>query len=162
MNCPQCRHPGNYVKDSRERFGGTKVIRRRKCLKCGHRWTTGERIVTEIREAVAAPFGVPLLVERRFRVVVSVILIALSLSGCGLEEQRAKNQAEQWARNEKIFTAVYKLGVQDGVSECVVTVTDYQPGVKLLTMAEIEREAIEKRKKDCPWTWREAEEKPEK
>lgn len=42
MNCPACQHPGNEVIDSRARENGTKICRRRKCLKCGHRWSTVE------------------------------------------------------------------------------------------------------------------------
>lgn len=42
MNCPTCQHPSNDVIDSRTRENGTKIYRRRKCTKCGHRWSTFE------------------------------------------------------------------------------------------------------------------------
>lgn len=44
MNCPKCK-ADSEVYDSRRKNGGTRIWRRRKCQKCGHRWTTNERIL---------------------------------------------------------------------------------------------------------------------
>lgn len=47
MACPNCRHDRSVVKDKRNSFGG--ITRRRRCLKCGHRFTTEERIVFPVK-----------------------------------------------------------------------------------------------------------------
>ncbi|NJK54382.1 MAG: transcriptional regulator NrdR [Leptolyngbyaceae cyanobacterium SU_3_3] len=39
-----CQHPDNRVLESRSAEAGQSVRRRRECLKCGHRFTTYERI----------------------------------------------------------------------------------------------------------------------
>lgn len=44
MRCPACHHLENRVLESRSAEGGQSVRRRRECLKCGHRFTTYERI----------------------------------------------------------------------------------------------------------------------
>jgi transcriptional repressor NrdR len=44
MRCPFCQHPDNRVLESRSAEAGQSVRRRRECLKCGHRFTTYERI----------------------------------------------------------------------------------------------------------------------
>ncbi|MBL1177641.1 NrdR family transcriptional regulator [Pantanalinema sp. GBBB05] len=41
MRCPHCRNPDNTVLESRQVH--ELVRRRRKCMKCKHRWTTYER-----------------------------------------------------------------------------------------------------------------------
>jgi len=44
MKCPACRKGDTQVIDSRESEAGDLVRRRRECLKCGHRFSTVERI----------------------------------------------------------------------------------------------------------------------
>ncbi|MGI0493704.1 transcriptional regulator NrdR [Alkalinema pantanalense CENA528] len=44
MRCPVCHHLENRVLESRSADSGQSVRRRRECLKCGHRFTTYERI----------------------------------------------------------------------------------------------------------------------
>ncbi len=44
MRCPFCQHSDNRVLESRSAEAGQSVRRRRECLKCGHRFTTYERI----------------------------------------------------------------------------------------------------------------------
>lgn len=44
MRCPVCQHLENRVLESRSADSGLSVRRRRECLKCGHRFTTYERI----------------------------------------------------------------------------------------------------------------------
>ncbi|MEB3294169.1 MAG: transcriptional regulator NrdR, partial [Synechococcales bacterium] len=44
MRCPVCQHLENRVLESRSADSGQSVRRRRECLKCGHRFTTYERI----------------------------------------------------------------------------------------------------------------------
>ena len=46
MNCPQCKTPDTRVIDSRIAEEGRVIRRRRECEKCGHRFTTFERIET--------------------------------------------------------------------------------------------------------------------
>lgn len=43
MRCPNCGHPDTAVVDSRESEDGESIRRRRKCEKCGERFTTRER-----------------------------------------------------------------------------------------------------------------------
>jgi transcriptional repressor NrdR len=43
MRCPNCGHPDTAVVDSREAEDGESIRRRRKCEKCGERFTTRER-----------------------------------------------------------------------------------------------------------------------
>lgn len=44
MRCPVCQHSDIRVLESRSAESGHSVRRRRECLKCGHRFTTYERI----------------------------------------------------------------------------------------------------------------------
>ena len=44
MKCPYCAHLGDKVVDSRESKEGEVIRRRRKCLECGRRFTSYERI----------------------------------------------------------------------------------------------------------------------
>ncbi len=44
MHCPVCSHPESKVIDSRSAEEGSSIRRRRECLKCGHRFTTYERL----------------------------------------------------------------------------------------------------------------------
>lgn len=44
MRCPVCRKGDTQVIDSRESEEGNLVRRRRECLKCGHRFSTAEKI----------------------------------------------------------------------------------------------------------------------
>jgi transcriptional repressor NrdR len=44
MRCPVCQHIENRVLESRSADSGQSVRRRRECLKCGHRFTTYERV----------------------------------------------------------------------------------------------------------------------
>ena len=52
--CPACRDLRSYVKDSRMRWNradGTPIrYRRRKCVKCGYKFSTFEMVVTKARE----------------------------------------------------------------------------------------------------------------
>lgn len=43
MKCPNCKQDKDKVVDSRLVNGGYEIRRRRKCLKCGRRYTTYER-----------------------------------------------------------------------------------------------------------------------
>lgn len=44
MRCPLCSHNDSKVVDSRSAEEGFSIRRRRECLKCGHRFTTYERL----------------------------------------------------------------------------------------------------------------------
>lgn len=44
MRCPVCQNFENRVLESRPADSGNSVRRRRECLKCGHRFTTYERV----------------------------------------------------------------------------------------------------------------------
>lgn len=44
MRCPVCEHDHDKVVDSRTAQGGNIIRRRRKCLNCGHKFTTYEAI----------------------------------------------------------------------------------------------------------------------
>lgn len=44
MRCPSCGYPESKVVDSRSADEGASIRRRRECLKCGHRFTTYERL----------------------------------------------------------------------------------------------------------------------
>lgn len=43
MNCPACNHTESTVADSRTQPDGA-IKRRRRCAKCGHRFSTYERL----------------------------------------------------------------------------------------------------------------------
>lgn len=44
MRCPLCSHDESKVIDSRSAEEGSSIRRRRECLRCGHRFTTYERL----------------------------------------------------------------------------------------------------------------------
>ena len=44
MRCPRCGNDNDKVLESRSNREGTSIRRRRKCLTCGHRFTSYERI----------------------------------------------------------------------------------------------------------------------
>jgi len=44
VKCPYCHQNDSKVIDSRDLRGGENIRRRRECLKCGHRFTTYERV----------------------------------------------------------------------------------------------------------------------
>jgi transcriptional repressor NrdR len=44
VKCPYCHQNDSKVIDSRDLRGGESIRRRRECLKCGHRFTTYERV----------------------------------------------------------------------------------------------------------------------
>lgn len=44
MRCPSCEYEDSKVIDSRSAEEGMAIRRRRECLKCGHRFTTYERL----------------------------------------------------------------------------------------------------------------------
>lgn len=44
MRCPSCGHEESKVVDSRPTEDGTSIRRRRKCMGCGYRFTTYERL----------------------------------------------------------------------------------------------------------------------
>ena len=44
MRCPRCGNDNDKVLESRSNRDGTSIRRRRKCLECGHRFTSYERI----------------------------------------------------------------------------------------------------------------------
>ena len=44
MKCPSCQYKDTQVLDSRLNANGTSIRRRRKCLKCAHRFTTHEYV----------------------------------------------------------------------------------------------------------------------
>lgn len=44
MHCPFCKHEQTQVIDSRTSEDGTTIRRRRRCLHCGKRFTTFERV----------------------------------------------------------------------------------------------------------------------
>lgn len=46
MRCQKCKHDDTKVIDSREANEAREIRRRRECEKCGHRFTTFERIET--------------------------------------------------------------------------------------------------------------------
>lgn len=45
MRCPKCSDPNDKVLDSRAARNGEAIRRRRRCLKCGYRFTTYEEIL---------------------------------------------------------------------------------------------------------------------
>ena len=58
MRCPSCKELGtDKVIDSRLTDGGSAVRRRRHCTVCGRRFTTKERIETEMRLSVTKRDG---------------------------------------------------------------------------------------------------------
>lgn len=58
MRCPFCKEiDADRVIDSRTSDGGTTIRRRRKCEACGRRFTTKERIETEVRLQVVKKDG---------------------------------------------------------------------------------------------------------
>lgn len=57
MNCETCGRPDTAVIDSRRTAGGELVRRRRRCERCGSRFTTlevGPGLIAEVRALVAA------------------------------------------------------------------------------------------------------------
>ncbi len=44
MRCPFCQHPESDVVDTRRLNGGETIRRRRRCVACGKRFTTYERV----------------------------------------------------------------------------------------------------------------------
>lgn len=50
MRCPDCNAPDTGVKDSRPKADGLEIRRRRKCQKCGLRFTTVEAVVRNPRD----------------------------------------------------------------------------------------------------------------
>ncbi len=52
MLCPACKADNNKVIDSRLTEGSTAIRRRRRCLLCGRRFTTKERLEEELRVTV--------------------------------------------------------------------------------------------------------------
>ena len=48
MKCPFCSHEETKVVDKRETAGSDVTRRRRECLKCGKRFTTYERVETDL------------------------------------------------------------------------------------------------------------------
>jgi len=52
MRCPFCKEDDDKVIDSRSTDNGRCIRRRRRCLKCGRRYTTYERVEDVIRLAV--------------------------------------------------------------------------------------------------------------
>lgn len=48
MKCPKCGFADSKVNDSRLTRDAAGVRRRRECLECGHRFTTFERVETEV------------------------------------------------------------------------------------------------------------------
>jgi transcriptional repressor NrdR len=52
MRCPFCKEDDDKVIDSRSTENGRCIRRRRRCLKCGRRFTTYERIEESIKLAV--------------------------------------------------------------------------------------------------------------
>lgn len=57
MHCPACKNPHNKVIDSRLTESGSAIRRRRVCLDCGRRFTTKERLETELRLSVVKVDG---------------------------------------------------------------------------------------------------------
>ena len=57
MRCPSCRSTENKVVDSRVSEGGVSVRRRRRCLECGRRFTTRERLEDELKLIVIKSNG---------------------------------------------------------------------------------------------------------
>ena len=53
MKCPQCQATKSEVTDSRPNRAGLR--RRRKCVACGHRWTTYEMTIAERAPRIALP-----------------------------------------------------------------------------------------------------------
>lgn len=52
MRCPFCKEDDDKVIDSRATDGGQSIRRRRRCLKCGRRFTTYERAEEAVKLAV--------------------------------------------------------------------------------------------------------------
>jgi transcriptional regulator NrdR family protein len=46
MNCPICAHSGHYV--VRTERSPTAIRRCRRCIRCGHKWHTTERLEAEL------------------------------------------------------------------------------------------------------------------
>ena len=52
MHCPKCGADNDQVVDSRATHGGDTIRRRRKCLACGYRYTTYERLERHLPRVV--------------------------------------------------------------------------------------------------------------
>jgi len=52
MRCPKCGYTEDKVVDSRIQRSGECIRRRRECLRCGHRFTTREVVVTGDKQVV--------------------------------------------------------------------------------------------------------------
>jgi len=57
MLCPSCKSTNNKVIDSRLTEGGGAIRRRRVCLECDRRFTTKERVESELRLTVIKADG---------------------------------------------------------------------------------------------------------
>lgn len=57
MLCPACKSTDNKVIDSRLTEGGVAIRRRRVCQDCDRRFTTKERVETELRLTIAKASG---------------------------------------------------------------------------------------------------------
>ncbi|MEK6608231.1 MAG: transcriptional regulator NrdR [Myxococcota bacterium] len=62
MRCPRCQHGDDKVIDSRPSQEGESIRRRRECERCAHRFTTYERIESEMplvvkRDGTRAPYS---------------------------------------------------------------------------------------------------------
>ncbi len=68
MKCPACHYSETKVVDSRVTKDGAAIRRRRECLKCGYRFTTYERVETQLpmvikRDGRREPFSREKVIE---------------------------------------------------------------------------------------------------
>jgi transcriptional regulator NrdR family protein len=61
VNCPKCNSDDSSVIDSRERYGGRAIRRRRECKACGERWSSTEapdEVFRELLDIASVYFGI--------------------------------------------------------------------------------------------------------
>lgn len=107
MRCPACKSADNdKVIDSRMTEGGTAVRRRRVCQDCGRRFTTKERVETELRLSVIKREGnrVP---YRRDNIVRGVRLACykLDIDDAQIEQLVDRVEEEMHRHHERDITS---------------------------------------------------------
>jgi len=78
MRCPFCNADKDYLKviDSRTGEGDRAIRRRRRCLSCGKRFTTYERIEENIRLTVIKKDGTRVPFDRQKLLTVVMVSVA--------------------------------------------------------------------------------------
>ena len=121
MRCPKCGGKEDAVVDSRESMSGETVRRRRKCLVCGHRYTTYERfsrpvLMVEKRDGREEPFD-----EAKLRRSVQNAVVKRSLDPARIDllvnETTAKIRAEYQELVPSMVIGEEVMGRLEGLDE---------------------------------------------